>query len=185
VRSQGRYVPDGDTVRVINRLSANDLRAVDVVLTGRRATRSRMNTLCPLAHEISSPLPLPLPGEPLVCLSNTPKYGLFHGAIYYAWRDLQEGNKTISINTDNGDVEVHAHFLAPGRADEKPDPPPGRWMAAFTFGYAMIVHKAQGSEFDTPLLIDEWCGDDRAQWLCAAITHAKQRSTIATKDPQP
>src|SRR6516164_3147983 len=43
VRSGGTYERDGDSVRVISRLSADELRATDVVLTGRRETRMRMN----------------------------------------------------------------------------------------------------------------------------------------------
>ena len=54
-------------------------------------------------------------------------------------------------------------------------------MSAFAFGYALTVHKAQGSEFDAVLLIDEWSGDDRVQWLYTGITRAKERIVIASK----
>src|SRR5215471_13408089 len=111
VRSSGSYAPDGDAVRVINKLTANDLRAADVVLTGRRSTRMRMNGLIRQAHGITSPLPRL--GEPLICLRNTRKHGLCNGAVYYASRDVQEDDKTIGISTDAGDVEVHAGFFGP------------------------------------------------------------------------
>jgi exodeoxyribonuclease-5 len=153
------------------------LRAADIVLAGRRATRSRMNALYRRAIGITTPLPML--GEPLVCLRNCRKYGLFNGAIYYASRDLHEGDATVGVSTDGGDIEVHAHFLLPGQEDDQLDLPPGGWMTAFAFGYALTVHKAQGSEFDKVLLIDEWFNDDRAQWLYTAITRAKQRIVIA------
>jgi exodeoxyribonuclease-5 len=181
VRSTGRYEPDGDAVRVVDRLAADDLRTANVVLAGRRATRSRMNTLCRRALGISSPLPLL--GEPLVCLRNAPKFGLYNGAIYYASRDLCEGDKTIGISTDAGDIEMHAHLLPPGREDEPLDLPPGGWMTAFAFGYSLTVHKAQGSEWDNVLLIDE--GDtfqeEAIRWRYTAITRARERVIVARK----
>src|SRR5262249_18473243 len=42
VRAGENYQPDGDEFRVISRLTLNELRGSDVVLTWRRATRSRM-----------------------------------------------------------------------------------------------------------------------------------------------
>jgi len=175
VRSTGAYAADGDAVRVVNRLSADDLRRADVVLTGRRATRMRMNALVRQAHSIASPLPRL--GEPLVCLRNARKYGICNGAIYYASRDLHEGDKTIGVSTDSGDIEVPAWFLPPGSEYDRLDLPPGGWMIAFAFGYAMV----QGSEFDNVLLLDEWFRDDRVQWLYTGITRAKERITIASK----
>ena len=149
------------------------------MLTGFCATRSRMNTLCRRALGIAAPLPLS--GEPLVCLRNTPKYGLYNGAIYRASRDLREDDKTVGVSTDAGDIEVYARFLPPGQEDEKLDLPPGGWMTVFAFGYAMTVHKSQGSEFDSVLLIDERFLEDRIPWLYTGLTRAKERITVARR----
>jgi len=54
-------------------------------------------------------------------------------------------------------------------------------MTAFAFGYAMTVHMAQGSEFDSVLLIDEWFGDDRIPWLYTAITRTAKRIAIVRR----
>ena len=179
VRSTGAYAADGDTARVVNRLSADDLRRADVVLTGRRATRIRMNALVRQAHSIASLLPRL--GEPLVCLRNARKYGLCNDAIYYASCDLHEGDKTIGVSTDAGDIEVPSWFLPPDIEYDRLDLPPGGWMTAFAFGYALTVHMVQGSEFDNVLLLDEWFRDDRVQWLYTGIIRAKERITIASK----
>jgi exodeoxyribonuclease-5 len=176
VRRNGGYEPDGDAFRVLDRLTRDDLRNIDVVLTWRRATRSKLNALCRAELNIRSPLPLL--GEPLVCLRNTPKFGLYNGAVYYASRDLLETDKTIGISTDAGDIEVHADFLIPGHEDDPLDLPPGGWKTAFCFGYAMTVHKAQGSEWDRVLLIDENPGPDRIAWLYTGITRARERVTV-------
>ena len=178
VLAGGSYAPDGVGVRVISRLSAADLRAADIVLTGRRATRMRMNAEIRRARGITAPLPRL--GEPLVCLRNARKYGLCNGD--HASRDLQEGDETVGITTDDGDdIEVHAAFVAPGHGDL----PPGGWKPAFAFGYALTVHMAQGSEFDHALLIDEWFGDGRIPWLCTGMTRAAQRLTIARRELDP
>jgi exodeoxyribonuclease-5 len=181
VRETGVYRADGDAVRVVNRLSADNLRAADVVLTGRRVTRMRMNAEIRRALGMSSPLPRY--GEPLVCLRNARKYGLCNGGIYYASRDLDEGDQTVGISTDGGDVEVYATFLPPGHEYDKLDLPPGGWMTAFAFAYALTVHMAQGSEWDRVLLIDEGAAfrDDRTRWIYTGMTRAKERITIASK----
>ena len=74
-------------------------------------------------------------------------------------------------------------FLTPGREYDKLDLPPGGWMTAFCFAYALTVHMAQGSEWDKVLLIDESAAfrEDRTRWLYTAITRAKERITIASK----
>jgi exodeoxyribonuclease-5 len=181
VRQTGVYEADGDAVRVLERLSDDDLRAADIVLTGRRATRMRMNAAIRRALGIDRPLPIL--GEPLVCLRNARKYGLCNGAIYYASRDLHEGDATVGISADAGDIEVHAEFLRPGHEYDKLELPPGGWMTAFAFGYCLTTHQAQGSEWDRVLLINESAAfrDDRIRWLYTSITRAKERITIASR----
>jgi ATP-dependent exoDNAse (exonuclease V) alpha subunit len=179
VREGRGYAPDGDAVRVVNRLTADDLRAAEIILAGRRANRMRMNAEKRRVLGLRSPLPLA--GEPLVCLRNARHYGLCNGAVYYASRDHEFGDDTIGVITEDGDIEVPAVFLEPGREYDKLELPPGGWMTAFAFGYALMVHMAQGSEFDNVLLIDEWFGENRIAWLYAGISRAAERITIARR----
>jgi exodeoxyribonuclease-5 len=185
VRSTGCYAADGDAVRVIESPADDDLRAADVVLTGRRATRMRMNAEIRRALGMTSPLPRY--GEPLVCLRNARKYGLCNGGIYYASRDLYPDDETVGISSDAGDIEVHGEFLTPGHEYDKLELRPGGWMTGFAFGYALTVHQAQGSEWDKVLLIDESAAfrDDRARWLYTAVTRAKERIVIARPSASP
>ncbi len=50
----------------------------------------------------------------------------------------------------------------------------------FDYGYALTVHKAQGSQWDDVMLFDEsWAfKDSRERWLYTAITRAAERLTI-------
>ena len=178
MRTAGRYEADGEAVRVIDKATDDDLRVADVVLVGLRKTRMQMNAR--IRQALGSQSPLPLYGEPLICVRTMRKYGLCNGGIYYASRELHEDDKTIGISTEAGDIEVHAQFLPPGHEYDQLDLPPGGWMTAFAFGYALTVHLAQGSEFDRVLLVDEWHRpEDRTRWLYTALTRAKERIVVA------
>jgi exodeoxyribonuclease-5 len=56
----------------------------------------------------------------------------------------------------------------------------GLGLQEFDFGYALTVHKAQGSEWDSVLLINEApvFKQDAARWLYTGITRAARRLTI-------
>jgi exodeoxyribonuclease-5 len=176
VGTVGRYEADGEAVRVIDKATADDLRAANVVLIGLRNTRMRMND--EIRRVLGLESPLPRYGEPLICLRTAQPFGLYNGAIYRASPDHYKGDQTIGISTDDGDIEVQPQFLPPYHEYDKLDLPPG--MTAFAFGYALTVHLAQGSEFDRVLLIDEWhWPKDRTRWLYTGITRAKERIVIA------
>ena len=50
----------------------------------------------------------------------------------------------------------------------------------FDFGYALTVHKAQGSQWDDVVLFDESGAfpDNRDRWLYTGVTRAAKRLTI-------
>ena len=53
----------------------------------------------------------------------------------------------------------------------------------FDYGYALTVHKAQGSQWGDVILIDEsrCFRNDRARWLYTGITRASERVTVVTR----
>ena len=50
----------------------------------------------------------------------------------------------------------------------------------FDFGYALTVHKAQGSQWDDVVLFDEsWAfRENRERWLYTGVTRAAKRLTV-------
>lgn len=49
----------------------------------------------------------------------------------------------------------------------------------FDYGYAITCHKAQGSEYNKVLVLEEWLkGGDHARWLYTAATRAKEKLVI-------
>ena len=57
-----------------------------------------------------------------------------------------------------------------------------RYLDCFDFGYALTVHKSQGSEWDNVMVIEQpckyWSGRDWNRWLYTAVTRAKNRLLI-------
>ncbi len=67
--------------------------------------------------------------------------------------------------------EVHNGVIPRGKPEywERKD------AEEFDYGYALTVHKSQGSQWNNVLLFDEWYGKDRKEWLYTAITRAAER----------
>ena len=60
---------------------------------------------------------------------------------------------------------------------KKPDP--RQYRDVFDYGYAITVHKSQGSEYNNVLLIDDWPPHkDYNRWLYTAVTRAKKKIII-------
>ena len=55
-----------------------------------------------------------------------------------------------------------------------------REMDQMTFGYALTVHKSQGSQWPRVVLFDESAAfrDDAAKWLYTAVTRAAESITV-------
>jgi exodeoxyribonuclease-5 len=57
-------------------------------------------------------------------------------------------------------------------------------LTSFDFGYAMTVHKAQGSEWPNVILIDEYYRRlERTSWVYTGITRASERIIVTPYPP--
>lgn len=147
----------------------------DQLLCGRNATRISLNARCRELLGYTSPLPEP--GDRLVCLRNNHELGLANGTIWEVVKNHgshQTGRIVLHVRSEEGreldGVIVHTKpFL--GQTVDKFE-----WRDAeqFDFGYALTVHKAQGSQWDHVVLFDDWAGADRRQWLYTGITRAAE-----------
>jgi exodeoxyribonuclease-5 len=83
----------------------------------------------------------------------------------------EDGGKSVKVG-------VNREFFL-GELDEVPFAL-RRGSDEFDYGYALTVHKAQGSQWDNVLLFDEsWAfRDNRTQWLYTALTRAAERITV-------
>ena len=179
---EGRGLRPGDygASRVIPyaRLPKDQLRdlvlSTDQLLVGRNATRIASNAR---ARELLGRTnALPQEGDKLVCLRNNHEVGLLNGQLWKVRRDtIFDGDYVLmDIEGEDGakvEVSAHPHYFH----GKQPEYWERKDAEEFDYGYALTVHKSQGSQWNNVLLFDEWYGKDRRQWLYTAITRAAER----------
>ena len=182
---EGRVLRPGSygSSRVVplQQIPRDELRSVvlstDQLLVGRNATRITSNGR---ARELLGRTnALPQEGDKLVCLRNNHEVGLLNGQIWRCRTDgIFDGDYVILdiVEEDGAKVEVsaHPHYFH----GNKPEYWERKDAEEFDYGYALTVHKSQGSSWPSVLLFDEWYGKDRKQWLYTAITRAAERIDI-------
>jgi exodeoxyribonuclease V len=168
------------TSSVIARATPELALEASQVLVGRNKTRLSTNRRMRELKELSG---LPRSGEKLVCLRNDKELGLLNGTLHETVADSEEvdGYVHLRIRPEEGGDSL----LVPAHREHFDGDPEqiGYWdrrnAQEFTYGYALTVHKAQGSQWQKVLLIDEWdMRDTRQRWLYTAITRAQDRVTV-------
>ncbi|MCW4114040.1 ATP-dependent RecD-like DNA helicase [Aurantimonas sp. MSK8Z-1] len=182
------YGDYGTGARVISKrdVDRDAVMAADQVLVGTNRTRRRYNARLRELKGFQGPLPLP--GDKLVCLRNDPAKGLLNGSLWQVMTASPETTKpgtNLIVKPDDDDIDKGAakiKLLKAAFEDPDADIP---WATKkrfddFDYGYALTVHKAQGSQWNDVMLFDESFAfrDLRERWLYTAITRAAERLTI-------
>jgi exodeoxyribonuclease-5 len=187
VREGGRpeYGSYGES-RVINRseIDAEQVLAADQVLVGRNRTRQLYNRRIRALKGFGEPLPAA--GDKLVCLRNKSEKGLLNGGLWRVSSVSQRPGPSISMlvrSEDEGANNAAKIRVLKAMFEEGPEAVPWeqrRRTDEFDYGYALTVHKAQGSQWDRVVLFDESFAfrDTRDRWLYTAITRAAEAITI-------
>lgn len=174
----------GDTA-VIGRdgINAERILGADQVLVGRNETRRRYNNRIRelRGHKDS----MPSLEEKLVCLRNNRQKGLLNGSTWTVKLVGTRNGDLIQLRVapdDGAGPSVKVGVLTAmfeGGAEDIPWEI-RRHTDEFDYGYALTVHKAQGSQWDDVVLFDESFAfrEHRARWLYTAITRAAKRITI-------
>ena len=192
IREGGRltYGTYGES-RVITRadLTQDDVMQAGQVLVGLNKTRAAYNSRMRTLYGRKSPMPEI--GDTLVCLKNDREKGLFNGGLFRVEELLKRrrghlNDHTVRMHVASLDFEattpievrVREEFFE-GRGNEVP------WkelngLQQFDYGYALTVHKSQGSQWDSVCLFDESSSfrEHQARHLYTAITRAAERITI-------
>jgi exodeoxyribonuclease-5 len=187
---EGREFMHGDygDARVISRNEVNSdlVTSADQVLVGTNRTRRRYNQR--LRELKGFDALYPQAGDKLVCLRNDPAKGLLNGSLWKVMTSSRETvkpgiNLLVSPEDDDPDRGVAKIKLLKAAFDEPDGEIP--WQTKkryddFDYGYALTVHKAQGSQWNEVVLFDESFAfrDTRSRWLYTAITRAAERLTI-------
>ena len=187
VREGGRLeVGEYGVSRVIRRdqITPEIVLSAGQVLVGlnktRRGYNARMRQL--MGHSSN----VPVVGEKLVCLRNDKSKGLLNGGAWIV-QELKTSKKglvtmRVTPEDDTGGKPVKVSVL-PNFFDGTEEEVPWelrRHTDEFTFGYALTVHKAQGSQWDDVVLFDESFAfrEHRARWLYTGLTRAAETITV-------
>lgn len=187
---EGGTLPPGDhgAARVLKhgQYDKEDVLAADQVLVGMNRTRHTYNRrIRDLKGYGGSQQPTA--GERLICLRNDRTKKLLNGSLWDVV-ESRKGKKGVGLkvmpegSTDERrirKVRVHPAFFDGTEGDLPWEV--RRESDEFTFGYAITVHKAQGSQWDNVLLFDEAGAfrEHSRRWLYTGITRAAERITIA------
>jgi AAA domain/UvrD-like helicase C-terminal domain len=179
-------------IRDVQALSrTTNMEKFDQILCGTHAIRCSLNKSMRLAKGYKGVVPME--GEKVVCLKNDHRLSIYNGTI---WNVLgiskidvpKEGFVILEIVEEGTMWPIHqvvapvAGFLIPKDGRDLPGLP-------FAFGYALTVHRAQGSQWPSIWLFDdsgrmeygaEKEGEtfDTSRWLYTAITRASERIVI-------
>ena len=165
--------------------SKNSLSEYDQILVGYNKTRIKINERSRAALGFINSK-IPVKGDKIICTRNNARAGLFNGTMGIVTEDSisEDGIVKLSFDSTEGrhykDVLVHAECFEPNREELlKRLPNMERFqLNEFDYGYAITVHKAQGSQWDSVLLLDDsflcWDREERRRWLYTAVTRAAE-----------
>jgi ATP-dependent exoDNAse (exonuclease V) alpha subunit len=187
----GRY---GGSLVALRRSIARDvmrehvLRA-DQLLCGKNATRHAFNERVRQIKGIRGEQEEwhPTRGDRLVCLKNRKEEGFLNGGLWNlersTWRDFGRSFDLIMGSEDEPDsglkqARVSVQFFKGEEAEM--DWRDRKRNEEFAYGYALTVHKSQGSQFDRVMLFDESqvFGENAKKHLYTGLTRAAESIVV-------
>lgn len=203
---EGRDVPYGewgdfahlhrDSVKMATYLPEQVDAGVQV-LCGKNTTRRKINRHMRRVRSYGSPYPMA--GETLVVLRNDNERGILNGVVCRAasdaFVDTEDGEAaSVIVSLDyEGEMmpdlpmdRMPFDIYDDPELEELYNPGHNRHLVQADYGYALTVHKAQGSEWEKVLLIDDGFGAWkngawlRKKWLYTAITRASEKLVMVS-----
>lgn len=171
-----------------------------VCLCGYNQTRVKLNDM--IRKKYNNLLPEPYPGERIICLKNNYDTGIMNGQIGKLIWALPEGphllNGTLMMDGYEDLFVLLIHLGGFGqisyeeifendlnkkfRKELKMNEISS--LDFFDFGYAITVHKSQGSEWERVILFPQrnkyQTDDEYRRWLYTAVTRAKEKLFVIT-----
>lgn len=165
-------------------IDAERILAADQILVGMNRTRRLYNSRIRDLKGFSGPFPEA--GETLVCLRNDKAKGLLNGGLWQVnrVRDFTKGHVKMDLSPDEALAKRSVRVSVPAEFFEGREESLGfsqrRKADEFDYGYALTVHKAQGSQWDDVVLFDESGAfrDNRERWFYTGLTRAAERITV-------
>lgn len=163
----------------------DEVLKADQILCGLNRTRITYNDRI---RELKGlPNRVPVEGDRLVCLRNNRMKNLLNGQLWTVYEVKDKGRGAIELllfPEDTGgtgaSVCVYTHEKWFHGRENDFDWKDRRQFDEFYFGYALTVHKSQGSQWDNVYLFDESNAfrEDRDRHLYTAVTRAAEKITV-------
>ncbi|MFA9289230.1 MAG: ATP-dependent RecD-like DNA helicase [Weeksellaceae bacterium] len=191
---EGRY---SDTVRKYNMEDPDSNEAMQdllsnfdndtLILCGYNTTRTRLNNH--IRNILGYDSPTPTSGDRVICLRNNHKNHIFNGMlgtiVNISTKNDEWYEAEIAMDDEIGTYEgliAIKQFNAPSAlnfTDKRAQTVKGD---LFDFGYALTVHKAQGSQAKRVILFEErfkqMSDEEWKRWLYTAVTRAEEELYI-------
>lgn len=158
-----------------------------LILCGYNSTRRKLNNH--IRNVLGFDSPNPSSGDRVICLRNNHKQNIYNGMLgtivhiekkdkhwYLAEIDMDGENEIYEgfISVEQFNCEASLNFTGKRAKIMEGD--------LFDFGYALTVHKAQGSQAKKVILFEErfkqMSDDDWKRWLYTAVTRAEEELYI-------
>ena len=181
--------------QIWNNIDFSDMETI--VLCGFNKTRVHLNNLIREKRGFKPDVKLYV-SEKVICVSNDYNYGVMNGQIgKVAWLTPSKFRcYKVTLSTNNSMVELpiskdcfgketydHVRdksdsFRKIARELKLPS------IAQFDYGYAISVHKAQGSEWNRVIVFEQrsyyWNRNFYTRWLYTAVTRSKEKLLVIT-----
>ena len=174
----------GDS-RILRKADINTemVTEADQVLVGMNKTRRAYNKR--LRALLGYTEVMPMVNDKLVCLKNDRKKGLLNGGLWRvkALRPTKSRVVSLRVSPEDTGGKVVCVSCLPEFFEGTEEAIPyakRRDYQEFDYGYALTVHKAQGSQWDKLVLFDESFAfrEHRNRWLYTGITRAAESLTL-------
>ena len=171
-----------------------------IVLCAFNATRAELNQRIRKKLGFPENTTIPVPGERIVCLQNDHQRGIMNGQIGSLLWLMPENydlyRMTIAVDEFADPVEAcvakkcfgevtYTNYDRSIQSKKQFEYAVDKGLSPinyFDYGYAMSVHKSQGSEWDKVIVFEQrtkhWDDDYFARWLYTAVTRARHKLFI-------
>lgn len=172
----------GDEAQVLARAPSSLLLQHDAVLCGYNKTRVDVNRRIREARGLSGDVPAV--GERVICLRNHREYGIFNGqqATVVSVRKSGKTRLRMVVKDDMGVTSPEMICEARQFGAQSTMKKAKYDLALWDWGYALTVHKSQGSEWPRVLVLEQihpdWSAD---RWRYTASTRAAERLTYVRR----
>ncbi len=153
----------------------------DQIIVGLNRTRVKLNKWIRANRSFPSE---PVIGDRVICLKNHKAFGVFNGLQGVIKGIIKDNDPLLyqaEIETEDGHT-FQGRVLKDQFNKEKGlvDATDGRKDTYWDYGYAITCHKAQGSEWDKVVVVEDYCPYfDMNRWRYTAVTRATKELVYA------